>query len=84
MDVARSRRAKVPGIILVVLFFNALVYLLAGEALTHARAQYERQATQETRNLVRVLEANVSGVFDKVDLAVYALAREAARRGSLE
>ena len=75
-----SKPASVSRLVAAVVFFNALVFLLAGEALFYSLRQYEHQATQAVQNLVRSLEASVSGVFDKVDLAVHAVAREAERQ----
>ncbi|KAB2966461.1 hybrid sensor histidine kinase/response regulator [Zoogloea sp.] len=81
MDVtATSKPASVRSLALAVVFFNALVFLLAGEALYYSRRQYEHQATQVVQNLAQSLEANVSGIFDKVDLAVHTVAREAERQ----
>ena len=75
-----SKPASVSRLVAAVVFFNALVFLLAGEALFYSLRQYEHQATQAVQNLARSLEASVSGVFDKVDLAVHAVAREAERQ----
>ena len=81
MDVtATSKPASASSLVLAVVFFNALVFLLAGEALYYSQRQYEQQATQAVQNLAQTLEASVSGIFDKVDLAVHAVAREAERQ----
>ncbi len=63
-----------------ILVFNVLVYLLAGEALYRSWQHQERQTTLATQNLVQLLESNVSGVFGKIDVAVFGLASEAERQ----
>jgi len=81
MDVTSTPKpASASRLVLAVVFFNALVFLLAGEALFYSERQYEQQATQAVQNLAHSLEASVSGVFEKVDLAVHAVAREAERQ----
>lgn len=62
---------------------NLLVYLSAGVVLYQNRLQYEVQTTASARNLVQSLEVNVSGVIDKVDVALVAMVLDAERQLSL-
>jgi len=66
---------------------NAFVYLVAGSALLHARRQQEANAQAITQNLARSVAITVSGMLDKLDLGLSAVATEVAhelREGPLE
>ena len=60
------------GIVAIILF----VYALAGLALYQSKQQHEFQAVITTENLARSLAINVSGILDKVDIGLLAVASE--------
>jgi C4-dicarboxylate-specific signal transduction histidine kinase/CheY-like chemotaxis protein len=57
-------------IIFGVILMNLLVFGLSGYSLYSSRVHYDEQARIETGNLSRALEYNVSGILDKIDLAL--------------
>ena len=64
------------GIVSIILF----VYALAGLALYQSKQQHELQAIITTENLARSLSINVSGILDKVDVALFAVTSEIERQ----
>ena len=64
------------GVILV----NLFVLALAGFVLYQSRQQYEHVAVITTQNLARTLAANVTGVIEKIDVGLFAVANEVERQ----
>jgi diguanylate cyclase (GGDEF)-like protein/PAS domain S-box-containing protein len=60
--------------------FMLFVYVLAGLALYQSKKQHELQAAITAENLARSLAINVTGVLDKVDVGLFAVAREVERQ----
>jgi PAS domain S-box-containing protein len=54
---------------------NAIVLGLVGVSLAQGRARYDQQLEATAQNLALVLETSLSGLFDKVDVALLALCR---------
>lgn len=69
-------RAITAAVIPILLF----VYAIAGMVLYQSRRQYERQATLTVQNLTHPIAANVAGVFEKIDVGLFALANSVARQ----
>ncbi len=59
---------------------NLLVITLFLFSLAKSRRQYEVQAAVNAQNLAQVLEQNITGTIDKVDVGIFALAREVERQ----
>ena len=59
-----------------VIFINLFVYLLVGLALYQIRQQYEKQMALSTQNLAQSLAINVSGILDKIDVALFTMVNE--------
>lgn len=59
---------------------NLFVYALMGLVLYQSRQQYARQAVLTTQNLAHSLSINVSGVLDKIDGGLFAVATEVERQ----
>ncbi|MDD2853600.1 MAG: response regulator [Desulfuromonadaceae bacterium] len=53
-----------------VTLMNLLVFGLSGYSLYASRVHYDEQARIETGNLARALEYSISGILDKIDLAL--------------
>lgn len=49
---------------------NLLVFGLSGYSLYSSRVHYDEQARIETGNLARAIEYSISGILDKIDLAL--------------
>ena len=64
------------GVLMIALLVASLVALF----LINSRYQYERQAGTWTQNIAKVLEVNISGVFDKIDIGLMGVAHEAERQ----
>ena len=60
-----------------VLVITLLVASLAALFLTNSRHQYEHLAGIWTQNIAKVLEVNISGAFDKIDIGLLDIAHEA-------
>jgi signal transduction histidine kinase/ActR/RegA family two-component response regulator len=76
MTAARTYFIRVTaGVVLV----NLFVYVLVGLSLYQVRQQYERQTALSTQNLAQSLEISVSGIIDKIDIALFAVVNEAER-----
>jgi signal transduction histidine kinase/CheY-like chemotaxis protein len=67
-------------IIFGVIMMNLLVFGLSGYSLFTSRAHYDEQARIETGNLARAFEYNISGILDKIDLALWSEKAEAERQ----
>ncbi|MDD5250628.1 MAG: PAS-domain containing protein, partial [Rhodocyclaceae bacterium] len=76
MAAARRRLAFGFAFAFVILFVAAL----AGLSLAASRLQYQERAAVTTRNLAQMLNQNIAGTFDQIDLALLAVADEAARQ----
>ncbi|MDD2735879.1 MAG: response regulator [Desulfuromonadaceae bacterium] len=59
---------------------NLLVFGLSGYSLYTSRMHYDEQARIETGNLARALEYSISGILDKIDLALWDGKAEAERQ----
>ncbi len=59
---------------------NLLVYLLAGLSLYNSRMQYDTVASVSTQNIAKNLEANISGIFDKIDISLISVVHEAEKQ----
>jgi diguanylate cyclase (GGDEF)-like protein len=57
-----------------------LLLLLVGQSILKSRHQHEEQAVIETSSVARVLESDLSGLVDKVKLALHTVATEQERR----
>ncbi len=53
-----------------ILLVNLFVIVLAGLSLRHSRLQYEERAAVTTQNLAHVLEQNIGGNIDKIDVVL--------------
>jgi signal transduction histidine kinase len=62
-----------------VLLLNALVTGIVCYSLQNSKTHYEDGAAIATRNISRVLDENVSGIFAKVDIALQSVGDEAQR-----
>ncbi len=62
---------------IIVILLNLLVYGFAGLTLYQSRIKYEKQAAVTTQNLARVLDRNIKGEIDSIDLALIAIKYEA-------
>ncbi|MBT0663613.1 response regulator [Geobacter pelophilus] len=67
-------------IIVGVVLMNLLVFGLSGYSLYASRVHYDEQARIETDNLARALEYSISGILDKIDLALLEGKTEAERQ----
>lgn len=63
-----------------VFFINLFVYALVGLSLYQSQQQYERQITLSTQNLAHSLEISITGIFNKMDVTLFALSKEAERQ----
>ena len=57
-----------------------LLALLVGRSIYTSRSQHEEQAVVEAYSVARVLENDISNLFDKVRLAIHTVAMEQERR----
>ncbi len=64
------------GVFVITLLVASLVALF----LTNSRHQYEHLAGIWTQNIAKVLEVNISGAFDKIDIGLLDIAHEAERQ----
>ena len=64
-------------IIFGVILMNLLVFGLSGYSLYASRVHYDEQARIETGNLARAIEYSISGILDKIDLALLEAKAEA-------
>ena len=64
----------------IVIVTNLLVYCLVGVSLYQSRTKYEKQAAITTQNLARVLDYQVKGEIDNIDMALIAVKHEAEAR----
>lgn len=77
---SRSGWSTGRSLLLGVLIFDLLVAGLAVWTLVWSRDQYVARAEVNTNNLAQVLEQNVLGMVDQIDLALLAIKDEAERR----
>jgi PAS domain S-box-containing protein len=63
-----------------ILGLNFLVVGLSWFSLAKSRRQYTDKAAVTARNLAQVLEQNITGTFNKVDIAILGLANEVERQ----
>lgn len=59
---------------------NLFVYFLIGGSLYNSHLQHDKVSSVSTQNIAKNLEANISGVFDKIDIGVFAVSREVERQ----
>lgn len=69
-------RALITGVILATLF----VYAIVGYSLRNSRLHYDRLAEITTQNMAKSLEANICGIFDKIDIGLSAVEFETERQ----
>jgi hypothetical protein len=62
------------------LFINLFVYALVVFSLYQVRLQYEHHTRHVTQNLAHSLAINITGVLDKMDVALCAVAHETRRQ----
>jgi hypothetical protein len=62
------------------IIINLLVYLIIGFWLYKDRMHYHHLAEITTQNMAKVLETNITGIFDKFDVALSALTHETERQ----
>lgn len=67
-------------IIFGVILMNLLVSGLFGYSLYSSRVHYDKQALIETGNLAHAIEYSISGILDKIDLALWDGKAEAERQ----
>lgn len=79
---SRSGRSTGRRLLLGVLAFDILVAGLAVWTLVWSRGQYVARAEINTDNLAQVLEQNVLGMVDQIDLALLAIKDEAERQNA--
>lgn len=72
-----SFKSRLVGAIVVI---NFLVLFLAGYSSYTGKTQHDTQAMIATENITRILEQNISGVLDAVDLALFSEKVEAERQ----
>ncbi|MBF0528548.1 MAG: PAS domain S-box protein [Deltaproteobacteria bacterium] len=60
-----------------VLFLNLIVGGIVWFSLQNSKTHHEEQVAVTTRNISRVLDGSISGVFEKVDIALQAVSDEA-------
>ncbi|MFZ4616210.1 MAG: hypothetical protein ACOYM2_08450 [Rectinemataceae bacterium] len=65
---------------IIVLIANLLVLLAVGLLLRQSLFQYENEASVLTRSIAGILDANISGIIAKVDIALLAVTDEAERQ----
>jgi hypothetical protein len=65
----------------VVAVFDLLIVGLGAWTLSHSRAQYVERAEMATQNLAQVLEQNILGMVNQVDLVLLTVKDEAERQG---
>ena len=80
---ARSRR-HMRKIATAVLLLNLFVCVLVADSLFTSYRQSWDKAQVTTRNLARVLERNISGIFDKIDAVLFAAQIGLERRMKME
>lgn len=69
-----------PRLLIGAIIINFFVYCLAGLSLYNSHAHYNKLAATSTQNFAKNLEANISGIIDKIDVGVFAVSREAMRQ----
>jgi hypothetical protein len=55
------------------------VYFLVGLSIYNSRLLYVKQAEIQTQNMAKFLESHIFGIFDKIDIGLFAVVREAER-----
>lgn len=63
-----------------VLLINLFVFSLAGLSIYQSRLQYQEQAEITTQNLSRVLEENIDGAINQIDIALLSVQDEVRRQ----
>lgn len=59
---------------------NIFVYIIVGYSIYNSRLHYDKLAEISTQNMAKSLEANISGIFDKIDIGLSAVVFEAERQ----
>jgi PAS domain S-box-containing protein len=62
------------------LLVNLLAFALAGLSIHQSRLQYQERAELTTQNLARVLEENIAGDIDKIDITLLSVRDEVNRQ----
>jgi len=77
MKLIRNRIAPLTaGVVLI----NFLVVALLALSVHESHVQYEEQATISARNLAQVLDEDIKGIFDRVDLTLLSVTDETERQ----
>jgi len=75
-----SERRLFRRLVVVVLAANLLIVALIGVVLVQGRAREDHQRADLARNIAAVLNANLSGIIAKVDIALQSVTDEAERQ----
>lgn len=76
----KSGRASARGLLWVIVAFDLLIVAFAAWTLAFSRGNYIENAKSATNNLAQVLEENIHGMVNQVDLVLLTLKDEAERR----
>ncbi|NGZ07488.1 MAG: hypothetical protein G8237_14165 [Magnetococcales bacterium] len=75
-----SYKVFVWRVVLFVVSLNLFVWVLAWWSIDQSRQLYQERAETTTKNLAHVLENNLAGALDKIDIALLAVVDEAERQ----
>ncbi len=70
-------------LVTLILLLNLLVVGIVCLTVQNSKTHYENQAKITTRNISRILDENISGVFEKVHIALHAVSDEAEHQLAL-
>ncbi|BCS54622.1 EAL domain-containing protein [Geobacter sp. SVR] len=70
-------RTYIIRLAVLVLFINLFIVAISGVLLLQSRAQYCSRAEIVTQNLAQVLEQNISGIVERIDLTLLTTAHQA-------
>ena len=62
---------------IIVILLNLLVFSLAGISLYHSKDNYEKRASVSTQNIASILEHDIDGTMDNIDITLFAVKNEA-------
>ena len=63
-------------LVTIILLLNLLVAAIVGYSLQKSKTHYENQAKVTTRNISRILDENIAGVFEKANIALQVVCDE--------
>ena len=67
-------------LVLIVILLNVIVYSLAGISLYQSRNNYEKRAAVSTQNIASVLEHDLDGTIDTINITLLAVKNEAEQQ----